>query len=87
MGYSSMLQFAWTDSSVEQSANTFAKSLRAEYVATSGYDAHEVYVSYAHGDESLEQRYGASKLARLNKLKKQWDPQNLFGFDNGLPTS
>lgn len=82
-----MLQFSWTDPSLEDRVNSFARSLRAEYVATSGYDSLEVYVSYAHGDEPLEQIYGAEKLPRLIGLKNKWDPHNVFAFNNALPTS
>ena len=40
------------------------------------------YVNYAHGDESLEEMYGHQpwRLERLRKLKKQYDPENRFGF-------
>ena len=40
------------------------------------------YVNYAHGDESLAEMYGhqAWRLERLRKLKKEYDPQNRFGF-------
>ena len=35
------------------------------------------YINFAHGDESLENIYGAS-LPRLQALKKVYDPQNRF---------
>lgn len=80
-----MLQFTWADPSIEDTVNAFAKSLRAEYASTSGYEALRVYVSYAHGDESLESIYGPQKLNRLVRLKNEWDPSNVFGFNNALP--
>lgn len=82
-----MLQFSWTDPSIKDAVNSFATSLRAELVATSGYGTLEVYVSYAHGDEPLEAIYGPGKLARLIGLKKKWDPRNVFAFNNALPTT
>ena len=82
-----MLQFSWSDPAVANSTNAFAQSLRSDYVTTSGYDSLSVYVSYAHGDETLAARYGEQKLERLGQLKRRWDPKNVFGFDNALPTS
>lgn len=79
-----MLGFSWTSPEAEAPSNALARTLRAQYVSTSGYDGLRVYVSYAHGDESLEERYGAAKLGRLQALKRRWDPANVFGFDNGL---
>ncbi|KAI9789483.1 MAG: hypothetical protein M1816_006025 [Peltula sp. TS41687] len=81
-----MLSFTWTDPSAENAANAMARQLREEFTATSGYPGLNVYVSYAHGDESLEAIYGADKLPRLAQLKRQWDPQNVFAFNNALPT-
>ena len=81
----SMLQFSWIDPSIEDAVNSFARSLRAEYITTSGYGTLEVYVSYAHGDEPIEAIYGADKLPRLIGLKTQWDPRNVFAFNNALP--
>lgn len=46
-----------------------------------------MYVNYAHGDEPLEAIYGAEKLPRLIGLKQKWDPNNIFAFNNALPTS
>ncbi|KAI0849726.1 hypothetical protein F5Y00DRAFT_268817 [Daldinia vernicosa] len=62
------------------------RQIRSDFAATSGYPDLAVYVNYAHGDESLEQIYGRSQLPRLAVLKKTWDPDNVFGFNNALPT-
>ena len=66
-------------------ANNLARELRPRFQATSGYEELEVYVSYAHGDEKPENWYGKQNLPRLVQLKNEWDPQNLFQYDNGLP--
>ena len=66
-------------------ANNLARELRPRFQATSGYDELAVYVSYAHGDEKPENWYGRRNLPRLVRLKNEWDPQNLFRYDNGLP--
>ncbi|OJJ83639.1 FAD-binding oxidoreductase [Aspergillus glaucus CBS 516.65] len=62
------------------------QALRDSWVRTSGYENHTIYVNYARGDETLEQKYGASKLPRLAALKKKYDPDNVFGWNNALPT-
>ena len=63
-----------------------ARGLRESWVESSGYDNITIYINYAHGDEELEQKYGADKLPRLASLKKTWDPTNVFAFNNALPT-
>lgn len=68
--------------------DSFARGMRETWIASSGYTEKggTIYINYAHGDESLETRYGASKLPRLAKLKK-WDPSNVFAYSNALPIS
>lgn len=63
-----------------------ARELRQSWVDSSGYDNITIYINYAHGDEELPQKYGSNKLPRLSSLKKKWDPNNVFGFNNALPT-
>lgn len=84
----SMIQmsFPGLGNPVEQAANDFAREMRSDLAATSGFSDLSVYVSYAHGDETLEQIYGKEKLPRLAALKRTWDPDNVFGFNNALPT-
>ncbi|KAI1120067.1 FAD-binding domain-containing protein [Nemania abortiva] len=83
-----MLQMRWKglDNQFGETANAFAKELRADLFATSGYPDLSVYVSYAYGDETPEQKFGQHKLPRLIELKKKWDPDNVFGYCNPLPT-
>lgn len=83
-----MFQMGWPElgNPVEEAANAFARELRDAFAATSGYSDLSVYVSYAHGDENIEQIYGKDKLPRLVALKKQWDPDNVFKYHNALPT-
>jgi hypothetical protein len=63
----------------------FAQHWVPEFAETGGFNESRVYVSYAHGDESFETKYGKRKLPRLLELKKKWDPKSLFSFNNGLP--
>ncbi len=60
-------------------AEKFGQRLRKAIV---GNGEHHAYVNYAHGDETLEQIYGHQswRLEKLRKLKKQYDPENKFGF-------
>lgn len=82
------VQFEWTATNTTLPAVTtsLGKELRNDFVITAGYPELACYINYAHGDESLEQKYGAEKLPRLTALKKIWDPNGLFDFNNALPT-
>ncbi|KAI1169934.1 FAD-binding domain-containing protein [Nemania sp. FL0916] len=84
-----MLQLRWTglDNPFQETANAFGREIRAELAATSGYSDLSVYVSYAYGDETLEQKYGRDKLQRLLKLKEHWDPKNRFRYCQPLNDS
>jgi len=88
LGYISMSFSGWTDGDVTtpKAAEAIALELRDDFALTSGYPDLTVYVNYAHGDEKLEQIYGADKLPRLAALKKTWDPDNVFAYNNALPT-
>ncbi|KAI0147393.1 Glucooligosaccharide oxidase [Xylariaceae sp. FL1272] len=71
------------DEETQQAGAEAAFNIRSAFAETSGYDGLAVYVSYAHGDETLEEMYG-SNLPRLLELKKKWDPKNLFRFFQNL---
>ncbi|KAA8565447.1 hypothetical protein MFRU_006g00290 [Monilinia fructicola] len=83
-----LIELTWekVGSSVEGPSNALGLELRRDFAATSGYPDLSVYVNYAHGDEKIEQIYGSRKLPRLANLKKTWDPDNVFAFNNPLPT-
>lgn len=61
------------------------RELRDDWIETSGYSELAMYVNYAHGDETIEQKYSRDKLPHLVALKKEWDPTNVFRFNNELP--
>ncbi|KAK7707677.1 hypothetical protein SLS63_013705 [Diaporthe eres] len=69
-----------------EAGDALGRQLRSDFAETSGYPDLTVYVNYAHGDEPLENIYGRTKLPRLAALKNKWDPGNVFGFNNALPT-
>lgn len=79
----SILDFPVNDDAVIN----FAEQWIPEFTETGGFNKSRVYVSYAHGDESLPTKYGEKKLPRLLELKKKWDPKSLFSFNNGLPVN
>lgn len=79
-----MFSFNLTDLSVNESVAEFANLAVESFNATSGFDHLKIYVSYAHGTEDLSTLYGAEKLPWLLRLKKKWDPKNLFRFNNPL---
>ncbi|KAI1142783.1 FAD-binding domain-containing protein [Hypoxylon sp. FL0543] len=83
-----MFQMSWPElgGPIEEPVNALARELRQDIAATSGYPELTVYVNYAHGDETLEQIYGKSKLPELVRLKKAWDPDNVFRYHHALPT-
>jgi FAD/FMN-containing dehydrogenase len=68
------------DVGLDEEAERFGKELRS--LLLEGREELHAYVNYAHGDESLEEVYGHQgwRLDRLRKLKKQYDPENRFGF-------
>ncbi|KAF4953187.1 hypothetical protein FGADI_6162 [Fusarium gaditjirri] len=74
------------NSETDNALTRFGEEIRRDIAATSGYSEITTFVNYAHGDETLEQIYGKDKLARLAALKKIWDPNEVFSFNNGLPT-
>ncbi|KAL9005330.1 MAG: hypothetical protein Q9188_001894 [Gyalolechia gomerana] len=84
-----MIQMSFTGSPTSPAANAankLAQDLRTAFTKTSGYDELEIYVSYAHGDEDPASWYGKDKLPRLIELKKEWDPKDVFRYDNPLPS-
>lgn len=84
-----LVQMRWDQhpgSPVEAVAGRLGAELRDDLAVSSGYGGVAVYVNYAHGDETLENIYGARKLPRLARLKKQYDPDNVFRFHHPLPT-
>lgn len=78
----------WTegDAAAKAAAQALGREVRRDVAATAGYPGISVFINYARGDEKLEQIFSREKLPRLARLKKQWDPNQLFSFNMGLPT-
>jgi hypothetical protein len=60
--------------------------LRNDFKIAAGNKNGDVFANYARGDETLEQIYSKEKLPRLARLKKTWDPSNIFAYNHPLPT-
>ncbi len=46
------------------------------------------YLNYSDGDEPIERiraAYGNSNFERLRRLKRRYDPDNLFRFNHNIP--
>jgi hypothetical protein len=82
-----MVIMNYADETLAQTATHYATTAISAYNATSGFQGLQTYVSYARGTEGLVSMYGKEKLPRLLDLKKKWDPQALFSFNNPLPVS
>ncbi|KAI0393715.1 Glucooligosaccharide oxidase [Xylariaceae sp. FL0594] len=81
-GYS-LISFGFNSTETEAAGEATAKAVRDDYASLSGYNGLTVYVSYGHGDETLEQIFG-SNLPRLKKLKRKYDPDNVFRFYHAI---
>ncbi|KAH7087438.1 FAD binding domain-containing protein [Paraphoma chrysanthemicola] len=68
----------YTDECLDTEAATLGQDVRELWRNNGGGRKPASYINFAHGDESLEEVYGAS-LPRLQELKRRWDPENRFG--------
>ncbi|KFA60346.1 hypothetical protein S40285_06036 [Stachybotrys chlorohalonatus IBT 40285] len=82
-----LLRWLEGDCAAGAAATAVGYSIRDDIAAHSGYDDLVAYINFAHGDETLEQIFGARKLPRLASLKATWDPDNVFRYHFPLPTS
>ncbi|KAL8738826.1 MAG: hypothetical protein Q9181_000430 [Wetmoreana brouardii] len=67
----------YADSSLDVAANAFGSRVRDLMRSADGLARNTTYINFAHGDEPLEEVYGDS-LAKLQALKKRFDPMNRF---------
>ncbi|KAI5845862.1 hypothetical protein DFP73DRAFT_512396 [Morchella snyderi] len=74
---------AWyNDPNTEPAATKFGNEVRKMLQDEEFGSGHKVsaYVNFNRGDESLMDTYGTEeRVARLQGLKKEWDPRSLFG--------
>ncbi|RDW58819.1 hypothetical protein BP6252_13295 [Coleophoma cylindrospora] len=74
-----------SNSTLNNAADTLFKTARSAVQATSGFDQLAVYVNFAHGDEGPAIWYSPEKLDNLTRLKRKWDPTELFSFYQPVP--
>ncbi|KAI2620857.1 hypothetical protein GGS21DRAFT_541800 [Xylaria nigripes] len=78
--------FERNNANQEGAAWEWAKEIQNEWNAGQPERTVNVYVNYANGMESIEERYGheAWRIERLQNLKAKYDPQNKFRFFNPI---
>lgn len=76
----------YNDDTTTDESIGYPAQMRETMASTAGTNGFEVYVSYSHGDETVEQLYSAANLPRLAALKKEIDPSGLFNAYHPLPT-
>ncbi|KAI7185465.1 hypothetical protein KC352_g22587 [Hortaea werneckii] len=75
--------WAGDDPEAREKAEFYGKLMRSSLAEGAGQTSNSshVYVNYAMGGEELGQMYGdEERIARLQGLKKRYDPMNRFGF-------
>ncbi|KAK1918164.1 hypothetical protein P3342_000884 [Pyrenophora teres f. teres] len=66
---------------LDQAAEKLSSDVRDILQRTSGHDEMRTYINYAFGNETFPELYGSEqRVARLNGLKREYDPQNVFRF-------
>lgn len=75
-----LVSLDYDDPTISDVVNNYARDWVDRYRQTSGYDKWYVYQNYAFDDEPLEAIYGYEpwRLQRLRKLKRRYDPENVF---------
>lgn len=79
----------WSGDNAQTTKDAYAYASAMRNALYSGVDQakknRHCYVNYANGEEKKSEMYGYdSRLSKLTALKKQWDPQNRFGFYNPI---
>jgi FAD/FMN-containing dehydrogenase len=73
----------WADPALDEAQITWAQAIRERLrpLSTGGY------LNYATDDsaETVEGAYGAQTFARLQAVKRAWDPGNLFRHNHNIP--
>jgi len=83
----SLLTTEYSDETTNDESTGYPRRIRDALIPTAGTDGFEVYVSYSHGDETIEQLYSKEDLPRLAALKKRIDPSGLFNAYHPVPAT
>ncbi|KAI9879288.1 MAG: hypothetical protein M1830_009018 [Pleopsidium flavum] len=73
------------NTTLDNTVDAFLQSARAKFQRTSGFENLSVYVNFAHGDEGPSVWYGQQKLSQLARLKRRWDPHQVFSWYDAVP--
>ncbi|KAL6239740.1 hypothetical protein BDW75DRAFT_249770 [Aspergillus navahoensis] len=73
------------DASYDGEIEGFAGPVRDGLWAESGFGQRRTYLAYGHGDEGARVWFGEENLGRLVRLKREWDPDRVFGAGNPVP--
>ncbi|KAL5000330.1 hypothetical protein BDV10DRAFT_183398 [Aspergillus recurvatus] len=73
------------DASYDEEIEGFAGPVRDELWTESGFEQRRTYLGYGHGDEGARVWFGEENLGRLGRLKREWDPDRVFGAGNPVP--
>lgn len=79
-----VLLCASEDPALGEMVDNWGKKTRDKFQSTNGFGQTKVYVSYGQGDETQEALYGERKLERLRALKRKYDPQQMFSWNNPI---
>ncbi len=81
--YSINMMPAWTDPSLAEKCITWAQGFAS---ALNAFGASDAYVNYLgdEGPSAVKASYGAN-YERLASLKKKYDPENFFRFNQNIP--
>ncbi len=74
----------YSDPALDESINAWMPDVMDLFQGTSGFDELHVYGNFAQGNEGPETWYGGN-LDRLKELKRIWDPNGLFNYNNPIP--
>lgn len=74
----------YSDPALDGSINVWMADVMDLFQRTSGFDELHVYSNFAQGNEGAEAWYGGN-LDRLKRLKRIWDPNGLFNYNNPIP--
>ncbi|XKE46498.1 FAD-binding oxidoreductase [Halomonas organivorans] len=81
------VQARWRDPGEDRAQIAWA---RETFEAMAPFATGGVYVNFISGDEGesrVHEAYGEAVHARLAALKRRWDPQNVFRFNQNIPPS
>ena len=82
-----LITITFTDLSLSDVIDEWAKAQRDLLFSTSGYDKDHVYMNYAHGDEGLHAIYGydSERINKLQRIKSKYDPKDVFNGYHDIP--